>query len=83
MRLPHFGADLLLSVFFAHRFGQKQQPSHKIRHVGIIVKTMIKLQITIIAAKMPKVLTGIIGEKPRQRNARAVVKDVLNIVSMV
>ena len=44
---------------------------------------MIKLQITIIAAKMPKVLTGIIGEKPRQRNARAVVKDVLNIVSMV
>ena len=83
MRFPHFGADLLLLFVFAHFCGQKQQSSHKIKHVGIIVKTMTKLQITIIAAKMPKVLTGIIGEKPRQRNARAVVKDVLNIVSMV
>ena len=41
------------------------------------------MQTTTIAAKMPKVRTGIIGDKPRQRNARAVVSDVLNTVSMV
>jgi len=41
------------------------------------------LKTTTIAAKMPKVRTGIIGDKPRQRNARAVVSDVLKTVSMV